>query len=475
MGDNKAFSQIQVSRKAGFDKFDKTSIEYIVNDRSICYKRTENRWMPTVKNGKCNLQEMFDFSTTCYISTSGIRFYQTEPKSLEQKRGKIQFQPASGNIKAGLNKIFDTQRFANLEYATIKSKRGRQQQLHRNNKLYSIKEGAERYSEINFSLGERLILNVLDYIEGLPRKSLMIIDEIELALHPVAQIEFYKYIKQLASDKQLTCIISTHSASLIKAAENLIYLENRNGEVTALTNCHPAYILKDITVVEDNRKDYLFFVEDKMAAKYLSRVIALYQQSEDRFVTFSIIPVGPYERVVEMMLQFKNTPPYKERQVQAFVDKDVEETIQSIRDKAANRTKADQAKLDLFNKEKEHITYLSITPEEGVWNWLANHTSNYEDAINSHYGQGVLNERMSVIKGYVDEDEKGKGGDNKRSHAKGCFKNILERLHQQVHNACEEELLDLLFETYVKDIYDNKDGLNKLKSVFKTIINRPLR
>lgn len=248
-----------------------------------------------------------------------------------------------------------------------------------------------------------MILNVLDFIENISSKALLIIDEIELALHPIAQIEFYKYIKQLARDKQLTCIISTHSASLVKAADKRIYLENNNGEVSVLTDCQPSYILRDITVQEDSTKDYLFFVEDKMAWRYLAKVIRLYQRHEDKNAIIGIIPVGGYEQVIELMKQFKAVPPYNEKRVHAFLDKDVETTIQEIKNKE-EKTNADNKKLDLFREQYEWISYLSITPEEGIWNWLEGKELRYENAITERYGASVLNQHISEIKSIVDEE-----------------------------------------------------------------------
>jgi len=471
LGDKQAFAKIQVSRDMGFDEFKHTDIKYTVGHQSIHYNRTKKGWDPSPRGATSDLLRLYGFSTAYFITTTGIRFYQTEPKKLKKKRENIVYQSASPQIIDALNNIFDTQRFANLQFATIKSKRGRQKLLHRNNKLYTIKNGNERYSEFNFSLGERLILNVLDFIENISSRALLIIDEIELALHPIAQIEFYQYIKQLTKDKQLTCIISTHSASLVKAADKRIYLENNDGEVSVLTNCQPSYILRDITIQEDSTKDYLFFVEDKMAWRYLTKVIRLYQQHEDKNALIGIIPVGGYEQVIELMKQFKTVPPYNEKRVHAFLDKDVEATIQEIKNKE-EKTQADNKKLDLFREQHEWISYLNITPEEGIWNWLGDHTSDYEDAIKNRYGKGILNQHLSAIKSLVDAEEEGKGGTNPRTHAKGCFNNILEKLHNKVPIVSENEFLDLLFEIYVNNTFNNEAGLNQLKSKIKPVINK---
>lgn len=471
LGNKDAFKKIQVGREVGFDEFEHTDIIYTVNDKSVHYKRTKKGWDPSPRGATSNLQQLYGFTTSCFVTTSGIRFYQTEPKSLEKKKGNISYQPASPKITQTLNSIFDTTRFSNLQFATIKNKRGRQRSLHRNNKLYAIKDGGEMYSEINFSLGERLILNVLDYIEDISPKALLIIDEIELALHPIAQIEFYKYIKCISKEKQLTCIISTHSTSLVKVADKRIYLENNNGEVSVLTDCQPSYILRDITVQEDSAKDFLFFVEDKMAWKYLTKVIRLYQQNEDKNAVIGIVPVGGYEQVIELMSQFKSIPPYNEKRVCAFLDKDVEGTIQEIKNKP-EKTDADNKKLDLFRKQADWIFYLNITPEEGVWTWLDGNEAKYESLIMERLGQGIINQHIHQIKKEVDTEEQGKGGTNLRNHAKSCFKNMFEKLCKEAPHVSEDVFSDLLFEVYVNNIYNTPEGLNKLKSIFKPIINK---
>ena len=470
LGDKQAFAKIQVGREIGFDKFENADIKYTVNEKAVHYKRTKKGWDPSPRGATSNLRQLFGFTTAYFITTSGIRFYQTEPNFVTKQGHNIIYSNASDNIKNALNQIFETNRFSNLQFATIKKRGRRQKILHRNNKLYTIKNGNDRYSEINFSLGERLILNVLDYIEYVSAQALLIIDEIELALHPTAQIQFYKYIKQLSKDKQLTCIISTHSASLIKVADRRIYLDNKDGEVSVLTDCQPSYILKDLTVLEDRAKDFLFFVEDKMAWKYLTKVVNIYQHNEDKNVVIGIIPVGGYEQVVELMKQFKATPPYNEKRVHAFLDKDVETTIENLKIKK-DKTEAEKRKLQLFQDENHWISYLSITPEEGIWNWLRGNEEKYENAIKNSYGQDILNQHILQIKKLVDSEEIGKGRNN-RDHAKGCFKNLLEKLHNEVPMVSEDEFLDLLFKTYVEDTFKNNDDLNKLKNKIKPILNK---
>ena len=127
---------------------------------------------------------------------------------------------------SSLNAIFRTERFSQLKYIKVSDIRGCQKVLHRNNKLYILKDSSGKwYSELSFSLGERMVLNALDYISDIPSQSMLLIDEIELALHPIAQILFYNYLEEKAQEKDIVIIISTHSATLIKRAMKIQYLE----------------------------------------------------------------------------------------------------------------------------------------------------------------------------------------------------------------------------------------------------------
>ena len=82
--------------------------------------------------------------------------------------------------------------------------------------------GDTYYSEKNFSLGEILILNTLLLIDDVTAGSMLLIDELEMALHPRVQIRLLKYLENKAIEKNLVIILSTHSSSLIKSAKKLI-------------------------------------------------------------------------------------------------------------------------------------------------------------------------------------------------------------------------------------------------------------
>lgn len=94
----------------------------------------------------------------------------------------------------------------------------------RRNTAFAIPLGGNRfYTEQNFSFGEIVLLNLLYDIESVEKDSLVLVDELEMALHPSAQIRLMQYLSELSEQNNLTVLISTHSASIIKAQKKRLF------------------------------------------------------------------------------------------------------------------------------------------------------------------------------------------------------------------------------------------------------------
>ena len=87
------------------------------------------------------------------------------------------------------------------------------------------------------------------------------IDEIEIALHPKAQINLLRKLKDIAAQKNLTIIFSTHSSTLIKSSDRskILYLEQigNTKKYSTLKNIYPAKILGEMAYDEELDLDYL--------------------------------------------------------------------------------------------------------------------------------------------------------------------------------------------------------------------------
>ncbi|WP_432376727.1 AAA family ATPase, partial [Phocaeicola dorei] len=133
LGDNLAFSKNIKTSTAGFDSFRDAQIIYSTEHDSVIYHRAGIRWVPTPRS-KSNLIKTFPCQNILYLSTSGLRFYAQEPKDLKDQRHNA----VSDEIINPLNDILNTSKFNDLKYIKIKSPKGKQRHLHRDNKLYVI-------------------------------------------------------------------------------------------------------------------------------------------------------------------------------------------------------------------------------------------------------------------------------------------------------------------------------------------------
>lgn len=299
MGNPTALTSLKVGRHMpntyAIDTYNNSKITYSNGAETVTYTRQDVRWVPRPRSNSKLLDNFPYHNRMTFITTSGMRFYTQDFDTINSHEV---LNDASQNMKESLNSIFQTNKFNNLKYVTIRNMHGRQKSLHRNNKLYLINEGPGRkYSEQNFSLGERLVLNVLDDVETLGDNSMLLVDEIELALHPIAQVKFYDLLSRLANEHHLIVIISTHSVSLINHASNILYLKKEdNGNINVLKDCRPAYILKNIGSEQDIKPDFVFFVEDKMARLYLTPILRRLIATTSLPINYQVVPVGGYEQ-----------------------------------------------------------------------------------------------------------------------------------------------------------------------------------
>lgn len=456
-------------RITGYDRYENSKITYDYNGTSISYTKSNQRWSVSPKKEAKNIQAAFPYNAISFLTTNGKRLYETPEHLLQVRRTE---RAAEHTIISAMNTILDTTKFNDLKYVQVKSMKGRQVNLHRENKLYILKNSrGDKYSELSFSLGERLLLNALIFIESVTDNSLLLIDEIELALHPIAQVRFYQYLQEVVKSKKLTVIISTHSSSLVKVAKHRFYLEPQSdGIVEVLCDCAPSYILKDISAEDDNKPDVLFLVEDVMARRYLNCIICKYDPYEQSKLHYKTIYVGSYDSVVKMVSQLGSIQPFDKKRIQALPDKDTEDTLASLKTKTVP-TDADKKTIELFTRESQHISYLDITPELGVWNELLVDSAFFMNKLKKIYGQQMFN--MKDLVSSVDAEEKGKNTRNPRTHAKYCLKNLYDKVKSHIDTISGEDVFyDMLFDSYVDHRLTDDSYLNYYKTIFEMVRNR---
>ncbi|WP_234881147.1 ATP-dependent nuclease [Mycobacteroides salmoniphilum] len=82
------------------------------------------------------------------------------------------------------------------------------------NSIYAVRgstEDEDSYSEFHFGAGEASIIRIVSRVEEAPDDSLLLIEEIENGLHPVATRRLVEYLIDVARRKSCQVIFTTHS------------------------------------------------------------------------------------------------------------------------------------------------------------------------------------------------------------------------------------------------------------------------
>ena len=453
--------------KTGNERIDNYEghITYEVGTNSVTYHHAGSRWPPTPRRNS-KLFEQFGFPEVRFLPATGNRLFIQD-----QNINPTDLRAVEASLKTDLNELLETSKFNNLRYVQTGSIRGPGSGSQRWKRAYIIKkENSDYYSEKNFSLGEILILNTLLLIRDISDGSMLLIDELEMALHPRIQIRLLKYLETKSNEKRLTVILSTHSSSLINYASNLIYLENKgDGKVKVITNCYPAIILKEVAIEEDIQPDYIFIVEDDMATMLLKETLKHYSQMDPTKLTpvYKVIPIGGYQQVLDFADNSSNYLFHSKIGQYIFLDADVIQTKNDLAQKGNNRNSAEQELFELFNKLETRTKFLPITPELGVWDWLLRETNQIQRSMDTYYSDITFN-LGDLLK--QTEDHFPTASLNDRKNAKQRLKFLVSLLEERT-NENSKRINQHLFGLFVKDFYSIQSNVNTLKGVFGQIFN----
>jgi predicted ATPase len=439
-------------------------IKYTVNTKSVKYQYTGQRWPPRPRRNSDIFPE-YGFSEVRFLPATGNRLYIHD-----QNIDPTDFRPVNQVLKDNLNSLLETNKFDNLRYVQTGSIRGPGSGSQRWKRAYVIKKGNNYYSEKNFSLGEVLILNTLLLIEDVSNNSMLLIDELEMALHPRVQIKLLNFLKFKAQEKNLTIILSTHSSSIIKSAEKLIYLENDgSGNIKVEKNCYPALILKEVAIEEDIQPDYIFVVEDDMAELLLKETINHYFRCINNQLKpiFKVIPIGGYPQVLDFSEKSSNYLFNSKIGQYLFPDADVSQVIQELRQKANNRSTSEQQLFDQFNRLEQRTKILPITPELGLWNWLLENRLILQQEVNSHYPDSTFNLSDLITQS---ENQYLTSTDGDRKIAKRKLKFLVSLLAERT-NENSKRINQFLFGLFVQSYYSNPSNLGILRATWGQIFN----
>lgn len=176
--------------------------------------------------------------------------------------------------------------------------------------VYYLKIKDKLISQFELSTGEFLLINLLHLFNNLlvrtnnvEKLNVILIDEIELALHPSAIKRLVDFTKEIAKKYNVAIYFSTHSLEIINSLpiDNLFYLHKTYADTIACeTPCYPAYITRDIYT--HSGYDVLILVEDDLAQYLVNRFID--NKRLDYNKRIQVLPVGGYDNTLDLHQNF---------------------------------------------------------------------------------------------------------------------------------------------------------------------------
>lgn len=403
-------------RSERLDNHTEGSVIYEIGEASVEYAYRGERWTPRPRSNS-HLFDELGYPAVIYVGATADRI-TPRPEDFDTNNVRA----ANSEIINAANSIFDTDKFRKLR--TINLTRGA------GNDAFVLALGTQPYnyhSEKHFSLGELCVLKLLRLLREIQNGSMIIVDELEMALHPRAQVNLLRYLQDQATQKSLTVIFSTHSVTLLKSIEkrHIICLDNQDGgETNVIVGCFPTYAIGNIASDEETLPDIVLYVEDLFARDMLT---AFFQKCANERVpepterpSIKIVPIGPFNAVIAFLERNHSVLPATVVQ-KAVLDLDVaDETIQGW------RSNENHSQLNKYQRQQQDISFLPFTPEVGLISHILTEVSAFETELRQRFNDNQI--RIAEIIGRYDTTST--GGEQRRA-AKRVTAELLAYLQQR--------------------------------------------
>lgn len=186
------------------------------------------------------------------------------------------------------------------------------------NPIYFWNKDDKLISHMHMSSGEFLLVNLISFIDErikynnkkkINNLSLILLDEIELALHPSAQNRLAEFLKKISKDYNFCIYFATHSIQIISKINpsSIFYIRQLSNEIDVINPCYPAYATRDIYY--PNGFDFIILVEDSLAQSLVDKAIKNkpLDKKDHFYKLIEIIPCGGWEKVLELHYAFESS------------------------------------------------------------------------------------------------------------------------------------------------------------------------
>ena len=209
--------------------------------------------------------------------------------------------------------------------------------------FYSTPKGI--ISQYQMSSGECMLISLLHFVytsfirkrktgHATPIENyLILIDEVELALHPSAVHRLYTFAREeLCELYKAIVVFSTHSQEVIRKvpARNLFFIENISGKVEVTSPCYPNYAIRELYT--NFGHDFVVLVEDNLSRILVERIFT--EENLYKSKLFFVLPIGGWKNVINAYLDMvqRGMVGFSTRLI-CVIDGDVEKNVREYIEK----------------------------------------------------------------------------------------------------------------------------------------------
>lgn len=227
-------------------------------------------------------------------------------------------------------------------------------------KLPQVSRDGYTYSGFNMGAGENALFEIFFTLHSCPNGSLIVIDEIELGLHALAQTRFIDELKNICKEKNLQIIATTHSPTALSCVPPYAryYIESNDEGTTIHRYVSEALATGKLAGINSNELTIL--VEDSSALTIIKNALTREQRNR-----VTITPVGSNAIVARVLASIKKTDGNKN--CIAFVDGDTITKKSKLLDEIiAVFENKDKEYAEDFLKSNIHFIGPNINPEKWI-------------------------------------------------------------------------------------------------------------
>lgn len=216
------------------------------------------------KGGKWNDYDRRLKRTVVFI---GIERVVPHIERSQSRSYRLNFSPSApqgweDKVRAAVSKVLDK------PYDQYKQLR------HQRYSLPIVHVGETIYSGFNMGAGENALFEIFSAIYGCGQNALIVIDEIELGLHVLAQRRLIEQLKKACLQTNCQVICTTHSKEIFECLpdDGRVFIEAKGGKTHITSGISPLYAFAKMGAKNAHELDVL--VEDEVAKCIVTNVLS---------------------------------------------------------------------------------------------------------------------------------------------------------------------------------------------------------